>query len=75
MERPSEQEVVVRAYSGSRGEEEPRAVMLEGFPLEVTAVLDRWREPDGRLFRVQLEDRRRVILRCREPDQTWWLVG
>lgn len=64
----------VRAYAGATGEEEPRTVTIEDENLAVEEILDRWREPGGRFFRVRLAGGRRLLLCCREPDLSWWLV-
>lgn len=64
----------VLAYSGSRGEEEPRALRLEERQLEVRTILDRWADPAGRYFRVSVADGSIHLLLCRETDLTWWRV-
>ena len=64
----------VVAYSGARGEEEPRTLFLDGVPLEVRAILERWAEPEGRFFRVAVGGERMHLLFCRDPDLTWWLI-
>ncbi len=45
--------VAVECYAGYRGEETPRRFTLEGQLVEVEAVVDRWRTPDHRGFRVR----------------------
>jgi len=67
--------VEVVAYSGSRGEEEPRAVLLGGRELLVREVLRRWLEPTGRFFSVATDDGHVHLLHCRDSDQSWWLVA
>ena len=62
----------VVAYSGSRGEEEPRVLRLEGEEHEVSTILERWVEPGGRGFRVSVADGSVHLLFCRESDLTWW---
>ena len=60
---PSElQDVRVGCYAGSRGNEEPRWVEIEGDRRSVRDVESRWREPDRDGWRVTLDDGRRLIL-------------
>ena len=63
----------VDAYAGSSGEQEPRTFELDDEAVTVRAVLDQWREPDGRRFRVVGSDGHQYVLLCREPDLDWWL--
>ena len=65
--------IEVLAYSGARGEEEPRALRLDERYVEVREILDRWREPAGHFFRVSADDGHVHLLFCRERDLTWWL--
>jgi hypothetical protein len=46
----SEEKIEVIAYSGYRGEETPRAIVLHGERIEVTEILRQWIEemPDDR---------------------------
>ncbi len=74
-ERSDEIPIRVAAWSGSRGEEEPRRFELEGRELEVVEILDRWREPHGRAFRVRAGDGQSYLLFCQEPELRWWLMG
>lgn len=64
----------VRAYSGSRGEEEPRAVEIAGRWRAIERVESAWREPGARWFRVQIEGGRVLLLRCDDGDLSWWRV-
>ena len=65
------QPIEVIAYAGYRGEEEPRAVVLEGRRLAVERIERRWRDPDANRFEVRLENGRRVELR-HDRDGAWW---
>ncbi len=56
--------IEVVAYAGYRGEQEPRAVVIDGDRLAVRRVKRRWRAPDGRYFEVEVDDGRRLVLRC-----------
>ena len=62
----------VRAYAGSRGEEEPRAVEVEGRWRAVEEVDGAWREPGARWFRVRIEGGELLLLRCDDADLGWW---
>ena len=70
MSRRSE----VVAYAGFRGEQEPRAVVIDGERLEVEKVRRRWREPGGRFFEVRLADRRVIVLRVGGEEESWSIV-
>jgi len=54
-----EEKIGVIAYSGYRGEETPRKIILHGDPIEVVEILDRWVEEESvsrarkRFFRVK----------------------
>jgi hypothetical protein len=69
-------EVAIRigAYCGAEGEEEPRTVEIRGLSLPVDEILERWREPRGRYFRVLLGDGSVHLLLCRAEDLSWWRV-
>lgn len=66
--------VDVIAYSGYRGEQEPRAVVLDGERQPVKEIKRRWRSPDGSYFDVELAGGRRLILRQGGEDLGWSLV-
>ena len=63
--------IEVIAYAGYVGEQEPRAVVLEGRRLAVERIERRWRDPDADRFEVRLEDGRRLELR-HDRDGEWW---
>ena len=44
--------VDVQCYAGSQGEETPRRFRLGDQRIEIEAVVERWRTPDSRGFRV-----------------------
>ena len=64
--------VEVASYSGYRGDQEPRGVALEGRRLRVERIEARWREPQGDVFEVLLENGARLRLR-RDVGGQWWL--
>jgi hypothetical protein len=70
MPRP----IQVIAYSGHTGEEEPRALVVEGERLEVLGIADRWYDPAGRAFKVRASDGRLYLIRCDAETMEWLLV-
>lgn len=71
----------VECYAGSRAEEEPRAVWVEGLRLEVAEVVDRWYQgsaepasPAVAYFRVRTADGEIRLLRHDEASRAWYLV-
>ena len=67
-------EVKVHAYSGYQGEQEPRALEVEGERLEVLGIADRWYDPAGRYFKVRASDGRIYLLRCDSESLAWSIV-
>ena len=73
----AEKPVEVSAYSGYRGDESPRAFILNGKRIEVRMVLEQWIEEDvatkvrKRCFLVKGDDFRNHILRYLEVDGVW----
>ena len=65
--------VEVLCYSGYVADEEPRAIVLDGRRLGITAVERRWREPDARLFAVRLADQTTCILRQDVVSGVWMM--
>jgi len=63
----------VGCYAGSRAEEEPRWVEIDGVRCPVRDVESRWREPDRDAWRVTLEDGRRLILYYVPNIDLWWV--
>ena len=45
--------VRVECYAGHQGEETPRRFFLEGRPIDVAEVVDRWLAPDHRYFKLR----------------------
>ena len=48
--------VAVDCYAGARGEETPRRFTRGDQLVEILAVVDQWRTPDHRYFRVRTAD-------------------
>jgi len=66
-------DVRVECYSGYRGEETPRRVLLGRQALDVAEVVDRWYAPECRYFKVRGVDDTLLILRHGQ-DGLWDLV-
>jgi hypothetical protein len=66
--------VRVECYAGYRGEETPRRFRSAGAWLEVENVVDRWRDPDHRYFRVHTVDGDTYVLRHDTESHCWELV-
>lgn len=64
----------VIAYAGYQGEQEPRALVVDGEQFEVIGIDDRWHDPDARYFKVAASDGRMYLVRCDAQDLTWSLV-
>ena len=67
-------DVTVECYAGHRGEETPRAIVLDGRRVEVAEVLDRWLSPDHRYFKVAGGDGALYILRHDVESGRWSLT-
>ena len=66
--------VVVEAYAGYKGEETPRAFMLEGSRLLVSEIVARWYTETHCYFRVSASDQHRYVLRYDLDTMIWELV-
>ena len=64
----------VIAYSGYQGEQEPRALVVEGNRLAVVGIVDRWYDPAGKYFKVRAEDGVLYLVRCDSKTLEWSLV-
>ena len=63
--------VHVECYSGHRGEEEPRRFSRGDRLLDITAILDRWLDPNHRYFKVRSDDEGIYVLR-HDPNAGEW---
>ena len=63
----------VDCYAGYRGEETPRRFYLDGRPIEVAEVLDRWLSPDHRYFKLMSAGGDTYILRHDSGSGDWSL--
>lgn len=66
--------IQVIAYAGYQGEQEPRAIVIDGERLEVLGIADRWYDPTGRYFKVRASDGRLYLVRCDAETLDWDLV-
>lgn len=64
----------VECYAGHRGEETPRALILDNRRVEVVDVLDRWLAPDHRYFKLKGGDGDIYIVRHDPAADTWELT-
>ncbi len=69
----SERHVQVETYSGYKADERPVRVTIDGQPLEVAEVEDRWYSPGATFFRVRLVNGERYILRRVDAQEVWLL--
>lgn len=64
----------VECYAGHRGEETPRALLLDGRRVEVVEVLDRWLALDHRYFKLKGDDGDIYIVRHSSVSDDWELT-
>jgi hypothetical protein len=62
---------LVECHSGYEYGERPVALQWEGNRLEIIRVLDRWRSPGGKRFRVRTLDEQIFELYYSEQDDEW----
>jgi hypothetical protein len=66
--------VTVEAYAGYKGEETPRAFMVEGSRLLVSEIVARWYTETHSYFRISASDQHRYVLRYDLDNMSWELV-
>jgi len=66
--------IKVECYSGYRGEETPRYILLEGGKITVNKIIDRWLGPDHRYFKILGDDRAVYIIRHDIEASNWELT-
>jgi hypothetical protein len=64
----------VECYNGHRGEESPRAIVIDQRRVEVVEILDRWLAPDHRYFKVKGSDGDVYIVRHDAAADAWELT-
>ena len=55
--------IKVRCYSGYRGEETPRSILINDKEIQVHEILDMWLAPDHRYFKILGSDAGVYIIR------------
>lgn len=65
--------ILVKAYSGYRGNERPESFTLGAHSYKVEAVLDQWYGPDSLYFKVRANDQNVYILKYHEVTDEWTL--
>ncbi len=66
-----EKTIYVECYAGFKADERPVRVLLDGRPIDVTAVEDRWYSPGSTYFRVLLSTGERYVLRRQQAQDVW----
>ena len=67
--------VAVDCYAGHRGEETPRRFTLEDRLVEIKEIVEQWRTPDHRYFRVRTAASESYTLRQDVTSGAWELTG
>ena len=77
----SDQRIDVVTYSGYRGEETPRSILINHEKIGVVAILNRWIEEGiedrvrKRFFRVKGSDGKTHKIYCQEKETEWFYVA
>ena len=66
--------VKVECYSGYRGEESPRRVIIGERAIDVVEIIDRWLSPEYRYFKVRCSDGCIYIFRHDKVNDLWELT-
>jgi len=67
--------VGVECYSGHRGEQTPRTLILGDRRIPVAEIVDAWLAPDYRYFKLRGSDRNTYLVRHDERSSTWELTS
>ena len=67
--------VAVDCYAGSRSEETPRRFTFDNQVVEIRTVVEQWRTPDHRYFRVRTAASESYTLRHDVTSAGWELTG
>ncbi len=67
-------QIRVECYTGYRGEQTPRVLVLGDSRIAVAEVLDQWLAPDHRYLKLRGEDGNVYIVRYSAPDDSWELT-
>ena len=68
-------EIKVIAYSGYKGEQEPRELVVDGVRTKVLGITDRWYEPSAAYFKVAAADGWLYLLRWDFEALNWTWVS
>ncbi len=66
--------IIVECYSGYRGEETPRRILIKSKKIEVKEILERWVSPDHRYFKILGEDDSKYTIRYDTVSMKWELT-
>jgi hypothetical protein len=66
--------IQVECYSGFRGEETPRNILMGNRKIEVKKIIDRWLAPDHRYFKILGADNAIYIIRHDPQAWSWELT-
>jgi hypothetical protein len=64
----------VECYSGVEYPERPTAISYQGQRLEIAQVIQTWRVPEGKRFRVQTADMQVFELVYKESEDEWLIT-
>ena len=67
-------EIKVECYSGYRGEETPRFIIMASRKIEIKNIIDRWLAPDHRYFKILGDDHALYIIRHDTQTGGWELT-
>jgi hypothetical protein len=67
-------EIEVSCYAGYRGEESPLYFFLAGRKIVVEKILEQWRTPDSRYFRIVGDDRNEYLIRHGGTNGNWQML-
>ena len=67
-------EIQVQCYSGYRGEQTPRSILISGKQIDVVSILDMWLAPDHRYFKFNGSDGGVYIIRYDTEKHLWELT-
>ncbi len=67
--------VAVDCYAGARGEETPRRFTVESQVVEIRTVVEQWRTPDHRYFKVRTAASEIYTLRQDVRSGVWALTA
>jgi hypothetical protein len=65
--------IYVDAYSGYKANERPRQFVLDEDNVEIEAVEEQWRSPDGEYFKIRTTGGKRYLLRYEVGQDQWTL--